>query len=174
MRVLYYLRDSAQRGLVFSATAAPLVIYSDSDWSADFSVSGCICYFRGCVIAWFAKTQKSVSLSSAEAEYYGASLAAKEGMWLRDLLADFGFKQEGPTVLKLDSKSAIDMALDPVAFRKTKHILRAANFLRDLVARRVFQPEHIPGTDMVADLATKPLPRAVFQHLMTLLAAACM
>ena len=56
----------------------------------------------------------------------------------------------------------------------TKHILRAANFLRDLVARRVFQPEHIPGTDMVADLATKPLPRAVFQHLMTLLAAASM
>ena len=105
---------------------------------------------------------------------YGASLAAKEGMWLRDLLADLGYTQEGPTALKLDSKSAIDMALDPVAFRKTKHILRAANFLRDLVARRVFQPEHIPGTDMVADLATKPLPRAVFQHLMTLLAAASM
>ena len=54
--------------------------------------------------AWLAK--KSVSLSSAEAEYYGASLAAKEGIWLRDLLADFGFKQEGPTVLKLGSKSA--------------------------------------------------------------------
>ena len=174
VRVLYYLHGSAQRGLVFSATASPLVIYSDSDWSADFSVSGCVCYYRGCVIAWFAKTQKSVSLSSAEAEYYGASLAAKEGMWLRDLLADFGYTQEGPTALKLDSKSAIDMALDPVAFRKTKHILRAANFLRDLVARRVFQPEHVAGTEMVADLATKPLPRAVFQHLMTLLAAACM
>ena len=90
------------------------------------------------------------------------------------MVADFGYTQEGPTALKLDSKPAIDMALDPVAFRKTKHILRAANFLRDLVARRVFQPEHIPGTDMVADLATKPLPRAVFQHLMTLLAAASM
>ena len=65
------------------------------------------------------------------------------------------------------------MALDPVAFRKTKHILREANFLSDLVARRVFRPEHIAGTEMVADLATKP-PRAVFQHLMTLLAAASM
>ena len=75
----------------------------------------------------------------------------------------------GPTPLVLDSKSAIDMTLDPVAFRKTKHILRAANFLRDLVARRVFKAQHIAGTMMVADLLTKPLPRQTFIHLLALL-----
>ena len=150
-------------------TAAPLVIYSDSDWSSDFSVSGCVAYFRGCAVSWFAKTQKSVSLSSAEAEYYGASLAAKQGVWLREVLKDLGFEQVGPTPLVLDSKSAIDMTLDPVAFRKTKHILRAANFLRDLVARRVFKAQHIAGTMMVADLLTKPLPRQTFIHLLALL-----
>ena len=48
----------------------------------------------------------------------------------------------------LDNKSAIDMAFDPVAFRKTKHILRAAHFFRDLVARRVFVPKHIAGTEV--------------------------
>ena len=36
-----------------------------------------------------------------------------------------------------DSKSAVGMAFDPVAFKKTKRILRAAEFLRDLVAREV-------------------------------------
>ena len=133
------------------------------------SVSGCVAYFRGCAVSWFAKTQKSVSLSSAEAEYYGASLAAKEGVWLREVLKDLGFEQVGPTPLVLDSKSAIDMTLDPVAFRKTKHILRAANFLRDLVARRVFKAQHIAGTMMVADLLTKPLPRQTFIHLLALL-----
>ena len=121
------------------------------------------------MIAWFSKTQKSVSLSSAEAEYFGASLAAKEGLWVRNLLEDLGYPQNGPTRFILDSKSAIDMMMDPVAFRKTKHILRAANFLRDLVARLVYKPEHIPGTQMVADLATKALARQVFQHLLKLL-----
>ena len=43
--------------------------------------------------------------------------------------------------------------------------------LRDLVARRFFEPEHIPGTAMVADIATKPLPRAVFLHLISILQA---
>ena len=30
------------------------------------------------------------SSSSAESEYFGATLAAKEGLWLRDLLTDLG------------------------------------------------------------------------------------
>ena len=75
----------------------------------------------------------------------------------------------GATPLLLDSKSAINLMQDPVAFRKTKHILRAANFLRDQVARRVFKAQHIAGTMMVADLLTKPLPRQTFLHLLALL-----
>ena len=73
----------------------------------------------------------------------------------------------GPTTMYLDNKSGIDMAFDPVAFRKTKHILRAAHFFRDLVARRVFVPKHIAGTENIADLCTKAVSRATFVHLMT-------
>ena len=49
-----------------------------------------------------------------------------------------------------DSKSAVGMAFDPVAFKKTKHILRAAEFLRDLVNRGVISVEHLPGVVMLA------------------------
>ena len=41
------------------------------------------------------------------------------------------------------------MSLDPVTFEKTKHILRAAEFLRDLVARDVVRMQHLPGKIMV-------------------------
>jgi len=57
-----------------------------------------------------------------------------------------------------DSKSAVGMAFDPVAFKKTKHILRAAEFLRDLVNRGVISVEHLPGVVMLADLLTKAAP----------------
>ena len=67
------------------------------------------------------------------------------------------------------SKSAIDMSLDPVAFKKTKHILRAAEFLCDLVARDVIRMQHLPGKIMVADLLTKAVARALFASLMDLI-----
>ena len=52
----------------------------------------------------------------------GASLAAREGIFHRDVLLDLVVLQHVPTPLYLDSKSAIDMSYDPVAFKKTKHI----------------------------------------------------
>ena len=61
------------------------------------------------------------------------------------------------------------MAFDPISFKKTKHILRAAEFLRDLVAREVVLLKHVPGSTMVADLLTKAVSRVVFIALLKLL-----
>ena len=47
--------------------------------------------------------------------------------------------------------------------------MRAAHFIRDLVARRYFVVVHIAGKDNVADIFTKAQSRAIFLHLMALL-----
>ena len=52
-----------------------------------------------------------------------------------------------------------------LAFKKTKHILRAAEFLRDLVTREVVSVEHISGVVMLADILTKAASRGVFVDL---------
>ena len=85
-------------------------------------------------------------------------MAAREGIFLRDTAVDLNALPTGPTPMLLDSKSAIDMA-----FKKTKHILRDAFYLRDLVARMVSHPTFVPSADQLADICTKPLPRHVFQ-----------
>ena len=69
---------------------------------------------------------------------------------------------QGPSSLLLDSKSAIDMCFDPVAFKKTKHITRDAYFLRDVVAREVFKPSHVSSADELADVMSKAVARPVF------------
>jgi hypothetical protein len=122
----------------------------------------------GCCFHWFSKVQRSVTLSSAEAEYFGAQLAAKDTMWVRELLMDLGLLNVGPTLMWSDSGSAVDMAYDPVAFKKTKHILRAAHFLRDVCARAVISLSHLPGKVMIADLLTKAVSRLIFLELMAL------
>ena len=76
-----------------------------------------------------------------------------------------------PSVIFSDSKSAVALAFDPVAFKQTKHILRAAEFLRDLVAREVVTLQHVPGKTMVADLLTKAVARQIFIELLRLLDA---
>ena len=133
---------------------------------SDFSTSGALFYFYGCLFSWFARRQHCIAHSTAEAEYVGASLAAREGIFHRDVLLDLGVLQPVPTPLYLDSKSAIDMSYDPVAFKKTKHILRDANYLRDLVARQFFAPSHVSSADEIADILTKPLARALFVRLL--------
>jgi hypothetical protein len=95
-------------------------------------------------------------------------LAAKEGLFMREVLTDLGYAPRGPTTIYTDSKSCVELSIDAVAFKKTKHILRAAEFLRDLVLRRVFTLHHIPGVSNPSDVMTKPLPRGTFVVLIDL------
>ena len=170
VRVLLYLRGARERVLTFSPdTTRGFQCYVDSSWASKFSCSGALFFYHGCLLFWFSKVQRSVTLSSAEAEYFGAMLAARELMFLRDLAVEFALVLAGPTVLYCDSKSAVEMAFDPVAFKKTKHILRAAEYLRDLVLREAVTLEHVPGATMMADIATKAPARRIFTELLALL-----
>ena len=99
-------------------------------------------------------------------EFFGAMLAARELMFLRDLLVDLGVDLDGPTTVFTDSKSAVDMAYDPIAFKNTKHIMRAAFFLRDLVAKLAVAMKHLSGDRMIADILTKATARPVFLELL--------
>jgi len=167
LRVLAYVSASASRCLVFSPDGtAEVGVYSDASWAAKHSVSGGLVYYLGCPVVWWSRLQKSVAASTAEAEYFAAALASREGVFIRDFLESIGFPVTKPTPLYLDSKAALDLTADPVAFRKTKHILRHAYELRDRVLRRVFAPEFVPTDDQLADILTKAL--RVGPHLLLL------
>ena len=141
----------------------------DSDWAVKFSVSGALLTYASCPVHWFAKTQRSVSLSSTEAEYFAAMMIARDGCHLRDVLSDLKFTCSGATVIRSDNQGVIDLSLDAVAFKKTKHIMRSAEFLRDLCLRGVFAVKWISGEQNPADLLTKPQDLATFRALMKIL-----
>ena len=169
VRVLIYLRQHGAKPLVYRPNCARgLDTFVDSDWAVKFSVSGCLVFYHGCLFHWFSKMQKSVSLSSAEAEYFGAMMTGRELVFVRDLLVEIGIILDAASVIWSDSKSAVNMAFDPVAFKNTKHILRDAEFLRDLVAREVLILKHLPGKIMLADLLTKAVARVTYVALMRL------
>ena len=50
-------------------------------------------------------------MSSTEAEFFAAMMAARDGIHLRDVLTDLKYLSPGPTVIRSDNKSVIDLAL---------------------------------------------------------------
>ena len=53
------------------------------NWAERQSTAGALFYFNGCLVAWYSRLQRSVCHSTAEAEYVGASMAAREGIFYR-------------------------------------------------------------------------------------------
>ena len=172
LRVLLYLDGSSQRTLHYAPKASlGFQTYVDSNWDVKFSISGAIFVFMGCAIHWFSKTQRSVSLSSTEAEFFAAMMAARDCVQIREVLIDLGLLTPGPSIVRSDNKSVIDLSLDAIAFKKTKHIMRAAEFLRDLCLRSVLTLRWISGENNPADIFTKGHTLAAFRAYMHILDA---
>eukprot|EP00253_Pinus_taeda_P025435 PITA_25435 len=101
-----------------SKSISLLVGFTDSDWVGDpddrKSTGGCVFTLGSGPITCACKKQSTISLSSAKAKYCGVVEASKEALWLRQILAEFGFQQQHPTTLWCDNQSVIQLCKDPV------------------------------------------------------------
>ena len=71
-----------------------------------------------------------------------------------------------PTILYMDSKSAIDLAQNPVNHKRSKHIRIKYHWIREQVGDKVVKLNHIPTAEMRADMMTKSLPEKLHkQHM---------
>ncbi|KAL0402497.1 UNVERIFIED_CONTAM: Retrovirus-related Pol polyprotein from transposon TNT 1-94 [Sesamum latifolium] len=144
-----------------------LVGYTDSDWAGSIddrkSTSGYIFCLGKNVISWSSRKQKSVALSSAEAEYIAATNAACEAVWLRRILKDMKFAQCGPTIIFCDNMSAIAMAKNPVCHVRSKHIELRHHFFQELVNEGEISIKFINTNDQPADSLTKAITSDKFE-----------
>jgi len=115
-------------------------------------------------VTWASRRQHNVTLSTTEAELVALSAAAREAIWLRELLKSVGILQDEVTVLKSDSTGAISLAVNPAFHQRSKHIRIHDFYVREQVDRRTIKTEHVPGKENVADIFTKPLPRDKFER----------
>ena len=63
-------------------------------------------------IYWSSKKQSLVTLSKAESEYVAATYAAKEALWLHQIIEEIYQPLEKPITLYSDSQSAIALTKD--------------------------------------------------------------
>jgi hypothetical protein len=157
--VLSYLARSASIGLTFSAKQCRLAGFSDASWEVKHSTSGWTVLWGNAALVWGSRKQKSIALSTCEAELIALSEATKDMVYLRKLLAGLGpsSREPGPSTLATDSKSARDVSYNPQHHDRMKHVQRRHFFVRDMVESFEIEVPYVPTDDNIADFFTKPL-----------------
>lgn len=122
------------------------------------SYTGYAFILNGGAVTWDSKKQKTVALSSTEAEYMALAEATREVLYLRKLLHDFDLNVEEFVIIN-DNMGAGKLASNPVFHGRTKHIDIRHHFVREAMEEGLITIRHAPTEEMAADILTKGLSK---------------
>ena len=169
---LRYLQGSSSFGLFFERSSqkiSRLIGYSDSSYNVDpddgRSTTGHIFYIGKSPLTWCSQKQDTVALSICEAEFMACTEAARQAIWLRDLLSEVTSQTREKVTIRIDNQSAIALTRNPVFHGRSKHIHSRYHFIRECVERELIEVEHVPGNEQKADILTKALGRIKFKEM---------
>ena len=169
-RVLRYLKGTSSACLILGDTATEgdkgLVGYFDAahaDNSNRRSTCGYIFLLYGSPISWVTRVQRTIALSTTDAELMAGTEATREAIWIKGI-TDVLFAINNPDYvarceLRGDNQGSLALSVNPVYHQRTKHIDIRYRFICEMVNAGVVQVRYVPSKDMLADGFTKPLPR---------------
>ena len=147
------------------STGQGLMACTDSDWASDSvdqrSQSGYFLKLAGGAISWTSRAQKTVALSSTEAEYMALSDCSRQVVWMHTLLGELGYPLK-PIPICGDNQGSIFIASNPVTEKRSKHIDIHYHFIREAVSRKLVEVFFIDGDKNPVDLLTKNLGSVKF------------
>lgn len=141
--------------------------YSDADGMSQedrHAISGYVFMLNGGAISWLSKRQDTISLSTMEAEYIALTHAAKEAIWLKNLISELFGSITTPILILADNQSAIALAKDDRFHAHTKHIDIRYHFICYIIEEGNIRLTYCPTEDMTADIFTKALPSVKAKH----------
>ncbi|GMF40254.1 unnamed protein product [Phytophthora fragariaefolia] len=166
-RILRYLAATRNDGIVFKhqRSKAEQLLRSDGFVDADWgncpdtrkSVSGYVMLMAGGPVAWAARRQSIVALSTAETEYAAVCEAGQEGQAIKNILMELSATRENSFKLGVDSQAAIALATHPTYSRKTRHIELRLHYVREMANQGNVMLWKVSGDENPADLLTKAI-----------------
>jgi hypothetical protein len=140
--------------------------YSDSDYAGDkdtrTSVTGFIIYINNNPISWRSRGQKSVTLSSSEAEYVALSEVCAEILFISYVLNFLGIPTMYPIDVMVDNVGAIFLATNRSVSQRTRHIDVRYHFVRNYIEDNIIKINFVRSENNVADIFTKNVRQETF------------
>ncbi|XP_042753315.1 secreted RxLR effector protein 161-like [Lactuca sativa] len=161
--ILRYVKGTVDYGLNYGRgrEIEDLVGFTDSDLGGDLvnskSTSGMIFYLGRNAITWQSQKQKTVALSTCEAEFMAATTTECQAIWLANLVKELTGHHIMPITLYVDNKSAITLMKNHVFHGRSKHIDIRYHFIRECDERGQIIVEYVNSKDQRADIFTKAL-----------------
>ncbi|GKC05691.1 uncharacterized mitochondrial protein-like protein [Tanacetum coccineum] len=142
-RIFKYLRGTINRGLWYPKDSSiTLTAYTDADHAGcqdtRRSTSRSMQLLGERLVSWSSKRQKSVAISSTEAEYIALSGCYAQVLWMRSQLTDFGLGFNKIPIY-CDNKSAIALCYNNVQYSQSKHIDIRFHFIKENVKNGVVE-----------------------------------
>ncbi|XP_017886959.1 uncharacterized protein LOC108629087 [Ceratina calcarata] len=116
-RIIKYVKGTCNYGLYFPTDRKNHVhTFSDADYAGDTetrrSTTGLLVKLGDSTVTWRSLKQRTVALSTTEAEYVAASTTVKEVIWTKALLDELAVPSE-KTSLYVDNVSAVKLIKNP-------------------------------------------------------------
>jgi hypothetical protein len=154
----YQLTYDGSSGMGFSAV-------TDSDWASNTttrrSQTGFFVKLANGLISWTLHAQKTVALSSTEAEYMALSDCSRQVVWMHTLMGELGYHLK-PIPICGDNQGSIFISSNPVTEKRSKHIDIRYHYIHEAIERRLVDVYFINGDDNPADMLTKNLGSVKF------------
>ena len=145
-----------------------LLAYADANWGeckdTGKSVTGYLIKLAGAPVSWVSRKQKTVALSSTEAEYISLSDTTRQLAWIKSLYNELGFVVGG-IELNIDNQGAMFIAQNKVVETRTKHINIRYHYARENVEDGTVELYFVPTNEQEADILTKNLNHIKFKEL---------
>jgi len=158
-RILRYLKGTISYGLQFTRDSR-IKAFADADFGGDLetrkSTTGFVVTIGNTPTSWCSKLQKSVSTSTAEAEYYSISECGKHCIWYLSLLNELNIKLKWIQI-NTDNKAAIFNAKNQTINPRTKHMNIRVHYIRELVSKKKIMLNYVKSENNIADGFTKYL-----------------
>jgi len=115
------------------------------------------------IISWQSHSQKTVALSSTEAEYMALSDCSRQAVWMKTVFSELGMPL-GTIPICGDNQGSIFISSNPVQEQRSKHIDIRYHYVRDCIEDGKIAIYFVDGSQNPADLFTKNLGQTKFEQ----------
>lgn len=162
-RIFRYLKGSIDRKITYKKDSSILEGFCDADWGSDEetrkSTTGYVFTLQSGAITWCTRRQKTVALSTTEAEFQSMVAAIQEAIWLKRMELEIFPNATKTLVLHCDNRGAIQLATNNSYSARTKHIDIKEKFVREKLESGDIQLRYLRTDEMPADILTKAVTK---------------